>query len=350
MQNNLKTCMIALLLTMAVLPVGAQVQWDKAFNKLKIEARADGELFTTDSTPNFGFHGKYFNLMLGGDFGHGFSYYFKQRIIANAGSVMFFDNTDFLYLDYKPTENWRLRFGKDAMAMGGFEYDASPIDVYFPTTLWNSIYCFQLGVSGAYISNDGNHTLVAQVTNSPYINSTGLNYDAGLVAYNLCWYGNVDHWHTIWSTSMIEREWGKFMNLTMFGNKLTFDKWDIYVDFMHHALAFNDWGKNFGIVSCANYYFTPEFNIFVKGMFEQNKSEVDLNSAVALDHLLLAGHTYARYGLGFEYFPEGLKNVRLHTYVCRMEEWDGTTEIDNTWNFNIGATWSMDYTQLFKKQ
>ena len=344
-----KLTIVATLLLFAAIPTQAQMQWDNLINKLKVEARADGELFTTDSTPQFGFHGKYFNLMLGGELGGGISYYFKQRIIANSGSVMFFDNTDFLYIDYKPTQNWRLRFGKDAMAMGGFEYDASPIDVYFPTTLWNSIYCFQLGFSGAYISDDGNHTIVAQVTNSPYINSTGLSYDAGLVSYNLCWYGTVGHWNTIWSTSMIEREWSKFMNLTMIGNKLVFDTWDVYVDFMHHALSFDDWGKNFGVVSCANYYFTPQFNIFVKGMFEQNKSEVDLNSAVALDHLLLAGHTYARYGLGFEWFPTEQKNVRLHTYVCRMEEWDRNSEISDTWNFNIGATWTMDFYKLFKK-
>ena len=340
--------MIAAAMLLAI-GTSAQTLWGDMINKLKVEARADGELFTTDSTPNFGFHGKYFNLMLGGNLGDHFSYYFKQRVVANGGSVMFFDNTDFLYLDYRPTPNWRLRFGKDAMAMGGFEYDASPIDVYFPTTLWNNIYCFQLGFSGAYLTDDGNHTLVAQVTNSPYINSTGLAYDAGLVSYNLCWYGSMGHWRTIWSTSMIEREWNKFMNLTMIGNKLVYDKWDIYVDLMHHALATDDWGKNFGVVSCANWYFTDRFNLFVKGMIEQNKSEVDLNSAVALDHLLRAGHTYARYGLGFEYFADKGKTVRLHTYVCRMTESyteSGVDVVEDCWNFNIGATWTVDFMKL----
>ena len=67
----------------------AQTTWDEAFSTIKLEARADGELFTTDSTPSFGFHGKYFNFMLGGELGGGFSYYFKQRIVANGGSVMF---------------------------------------------------------------------------------------------------------------------------------------------------------------------------------------------------------------------------------------------------------------------
>lgn len=334
----------------------AQLSWDKAFNKFKMEVRADGEYTTTDTAarPNLGFHGKYFNLKLGGDLGSGFSYYFMQRIVANEGSVTFFDNTDFLYLDYKPTNNWRLRFGKDAMALGGFEYDAAPIDVYFPTNLWRNIYCFQLAFSGAYITDDGNHTFMAQVSNSPYVNYNNLNYDAGLVSYNLYWAGNMGHWHTLWSTSMVEYKWNNYLNMIMIGNKLVYDKWDLYVDFIHHALAIDDWGKNFGIVSCANYYFTPQFNIFVKGMYEQNKSGENLGSSVAMDHQLAAGHTSARYGLGFEYFPSEQKNVRLHIYACRMTDsfTDATTNQPvtvATWNFNVGATWTMDYYQMFKK-
>ena len=342
---------------MAALIAPSAAQENDSFrliNKLKMEVRADGEYTTTDSTPNLGFHGKYFNIMLGGELGGGFSYYFKQRIVAEPGTVTFFDNTDFLYLDYMPSKNWRLRFGKDAMALGGFEYDASPIDVYFPTNLWRNIYCFQLAASGAYITNDGNHTFIAQVSNSPYINYGGLNYDAGLVAYNLYWAGNIGHWHTLWSTSLVEYKWNNYLNMTMIGNKFIFDKWDLYVDLMHHALNTRDWGKNFGVVSCANYYFTDRFNIFIKGMYEQNKSNVTLGSSVSMDHQLAAGHTSARYGLGFEWFPSKEKNVRLHIYGCRMtdsylDETTGNNRTDESWNFNIGATWTMDYFKLFKK-
>ena len=356
--NILKTRILTIAIAALVLSISAkthaQVQWDKVFNKFKLEVRADGEITTTDSTPNLGIHGKYFNFMLGGDLGGNFSYYFKQRIVANPGTVTFFDNTDFLYLDYMPTQNWRLRFGKDAMALGGFEYDASPIDVYFPTNLWRNIYCFQLAFSGAYITNDGNHTFIAQVSNSPYINYNNLNYDAGLVAYNLYWAGNMGHFHTLWSTSMVEYKWNRYLNMTMLGFKLIYDKWDIYLDFMHHALALDDWGKNFGFVSCANYYFTDRFNIFIKGMYEQNKSSETLGSSVSLDHQLAAGHKTARYGLGFEWFPSEQKNVRLHIYGCRMTDsyTDATTGKDVTdaaWNFNLGATWTMDYHKLFKK-
>ena len=352
-----KTILLAMMSVALLAPVSvkAQVNWGDAFNKFKLEVRADGEYTTTDTAthPNLGFHGKYFNFMLGGDLGGGFSYYFKQRIVANEGTVTFFDNTDFLYLDYMPTQNWRLRFGKDAMALGGFEYDASPIDVYFPTNLWRNIYCFQLAASAAYITDDGNHTFIAQVSNSPYVNYNNLNYDAGLVAYNLYWAGNMGHWHTLWSTSMVEYKWNNYLNMIMIGNKLVYDKWDIYVDFIHHALAINDWGKNFGFVSCANYYFTDRFNIFVKGMYEQNKSGETLGSSVSMDHQLASGHTSARYGLGFEWFPNEQKNVRLHIYGCRMTDSytddAGASHLDEKWNFNIGATWTMDYYQMFRK-
>ncbi len=352
---NIKLITILTLVLTTTMPV-LEAQEKSGFdliNKLKLEVRADGEYTTTDSTPNLGFHGKYFNLMLGGELGGGFSYYFKQRIVANEGTVTFFDNTDFLYLDYMPSQNWRFRFGKDAMALGGFEYDASPIDVYFPTNLWRNIYCFQLAASGAYITSDGNHTFIAQVSNSPYINYGDLNYDAGLVAYNIYWAGNMGHLHTLWSTSLVEYKWNHYLNMTMLGTKLVYDKWDLYLDLMHHALTTRDWGKNFGVVSCANYYFTDRFNIFVKGMYEQNKSSVHLASTVAADHQLAAGHTFARYGLGFEWYANKQKNVRLHIYGCQtIDSYTDDSDVrhtDDYWNFNIGATWTMDYFKMFKK-
>ena len=91
--------------TLIPLRAQAQTDWGSVFNKFKLEVRADGEYTTTDTTPNLGFHGKYFNFMLGGDLGGGFSYYFKQRVVADPGTVTFFDNTDFLYLDYRPNPN-----------------------------------------------------------------------------------------------------------------------------------------------------------------------------------------------------------------------------------------------------
>ena len=45
---------------------------------------------------NYGFHGDYFNFLLGGEVGDHISYFIRQRIIPIKGYTEFFDNTDFL--------------------------------------------------------------------------------------------------------------------------------------------------------------------------------------------------------------------------------------------------------------
>lgn len=353
----------------------AQVQWSEVFNKFKLEARADVEYSHDRVTSDgdllgdprnlYGIHGRYFNLHLGGDLGENFSYYFRQRLKAEAGSINFFDNTDFLYLNYRPTRNWQLRFGKDAMAIGGFEYDAPPIDVFYETMMWDNFYCFQLAASGAYITDDGRQTLMFQVSQSPYINylkynhNQPIDWNSGLLAYNLYWAGTLgSNISTLWGISMMERERGKFLNYICLGTKYTTNDGllDFYVDLMHHSLATDDWGKNFGIVSRWDYHVNSNLLLFVKGSYEQNKSQVDLDNTtgIGMDFLLpFAGHTYTRYGAGFEYRPKGLESVRIHGYLAQLSDsYTNATNndiVERSINVNLGATWTMDFHKLFKK-
>ena len=198
--------------------------------------------------------------------------------------------------------------------------------------------------------------MMLQVSQSPYTNFYGLNWDAGLFAYNLYWAGAIgDHVKTLWGISMMERERGKFMNFISLGTQATFGDMNFYVDLMHHALSTDDWGKNYGIVSRWNYNLSNEWTLFIKGSYEQNKSEVDLdNAGVSMDFLMpLAGHSYARYGAGFEYRPKGMASVRIHGYVAEMtDSYTNTLNQDvteNSLNVNLGATWTMDVMKLFKK-
>ena len=55
---------------------------------------------------NYGFRGDYFNFLLGGDIGDHFSYSLRQRIVPVKGYTELFDNTDFLYLEYKINKQW----------------------------------------------------------------------------------------------------------------------------------------------------------------------------------------------------------------------------------------------------
>ena len=224
------------------------------FTQIRLEARADFDYFhtenwnsTTNSTTTenpYGFHGKYFNFVVGGDLNDKFSYFFRQRIIAQPGHVSMFDNTDFLYLTYHPNKNWMFRLGKDALAVGGFEYDAAPIDVLFSTNYWDNFYCFQLGGAAAFKSDDGNHMLLAQVANSPYVyygaplgTALGSEWRTGLLAYSLFWSGKMGHFNTLYSVNMFERPDHGYMNYIALGNKLIYDRWDLYIDLLHRRLG-----------------------------------------------------------------------------------------------------------------
>ena len=347
----------------------AQVQLSPVLSDLNLEARVDfdyhnynGSQNTEDNT--YGFGGRYFNIRLGGNLSEHFSYYLRQRIIATPGSSTLFDNTDFLYINYKMSPNWTLRAGKDALLVGGFEYDAAPIDVYFNTYSWDMFYCFQLAASASYTSSDGNQSVAFQVANSPYVYSLfyqpatlGYENETSLLSYNLFWAGTFGHFKTLYSVNMFERERGYFMNYIALGHKLIYDRWDIYLDLMHHSLGTDDWGKTFGIVSCANYWIKPWLSVFAKGGYETNHSKyeiayADFVSAVApvdaLDILAQPETDSYFFGFGIEMMPPFCKDVRIHACVNQYKYTHpdvnnpGSKTSDSRLNAKIGITWFMD--------
>lgn len=347
--------------------LSAQVVFSPVFTQIRLEARADFDYYhITDqnganSNP-FGFHGKYFNFIVGGDLNDKFSYFFRQRVIAQDGSVSFFDNTDFLYLTYHPNKNWMFRLGKDALAVGGFEYDAAPIDVLFSTNYWDNFYCFQLGGAVAVKSDDGNQMVLAQVATSPYVHygallgyPAGQEWRSGLLSYNLYWSGKFGHFNTLYSINMFERSDNGMMNYIALGNKLIYDRWDLYVDLIHHALSRNDFGKNYAAIACFNFHLTNDFNIYGKASYEQNKSEVDLQTINNLDCLIPAGSTITKYGIGFEYNPSFCKDVRLHGVLSYCENHIENPNFNisshnDTFTINLGITWHMNIHRMFMER
>ena len=357
----------------------AQVDFTPIFTQIKLEARADFDYYHTDiyiryynSDYNnhnienpYGFHGRYFNFVIGGPLGEKFSYFFRQRIVATPGDVSLFDNTDFLYLNYMPSKNWMIRVGKDALAVGGFEYDAPPINVLFSTYYWDNFYCFQPAVAAAYKTDDANQMFLLQIANSPYVHygadlgfARGSEWKSGLLSFNAYYSGKFGHFKVLHSVNMFERPDHKFMNYIALGHELEYDKWDIYIDLIHRANAINDWGNTFAVVSCANLYFKHGFNIFVKGAYEQNNSnEVIPNYGIGglYDCFGEEGHTYCTYGLGAEYRPEACPDFRLHAFLANRTTtytstgYLGSVDVrENSLRFNIGITWDMDIHRMLK--
>ena len=169
---------------------------------------------------SYGFRGDYFNLLMGGDIGDHISYFFRQRIVPVKGYTELFDNTDFLYIQYKFNDQWSLRMGKEAIHVGGFEYDAPPIDVYYYTHYWGHFPCFLLGMSASYTDKSGKNKFSFNIANSPYVKYQNNSWKSGLLSYNLFWSGNFGPFHTLYSVNFLEYQRGKFINFIALGHKL----------------------------------------------------------------------------------------------------------------------------------
>ncbi|MCF0207541.1 MAG: hypothetical protein HUK15_08945 [Bacteroidales bacterium] len=316
---------------------------------------------TTNLSQDYGFVGKYFNLHLGGEFGR-FSYYFRQRVIANRGSVSFFDNTDFLYLHCNINDNWGVRFGKEALAIGGYEYDAAPIDVLYYSQYWGNIYCFQIAASVSYTDNSKKNKLILQVANSPYVYymGSGSEWKKGLLSYNLYWSGNFNHFSTLYSFNMFERERGKFMGQVALGNKISFDKFSLYLDYFQKVTDTKKFFNDFSVISRLDVRL-KDVNIFAKGGYEQNKSEFPDLLSSSKDILMYPGSAYGFYGIGVEYRPAFYKNIRLHAFVANSiriqqneisvpTEGIYTTGKTSKLNVNVGLSWNIDFLKFIDKK
>lgn len=309
---------------------------------------------------NYGFRGDYFNFLLGGEVGDHISYFIRQRIIPIKGYTELFDNTDYLYIQYKFNDQWSLRAGKEALYVGGYEYDAPPIDVYYYTHFWGAFPCFHLGVSAIYTDKSGKNKVVLQVANSPYVKYGNNTWKSGLLSYNLYWAGNFGPFHTLYSVNMMEYQRGKFINYIALGNQLRFPKWSIYLDWTNRAAGFKNFFKDFSLVSRLDWHVSPSVNLFAKGGYEQNTAgyyyTVGNDTRMDVDMLMPNDRAHCFYGLGVEYRPRVYPDLRVHAYVANStmsnsKKYDGDTGWrDMTLTANVGVSWRLDFMKFLPEK
>jgi hypothetical protein len=305
--------------------------------RLKFDTRFDFTLRVPNSNslkPQSSFDGKFLNIILDGQINDKFSYNYRQRLILDGlnGYRSFFNATDWIYLSYKIDKNFSLSGGKQVVAIGGYEYDAAPIDVYFWSEFWNNIVCYQFGVSANFRSNNEKHNLGFQVSNSPFSDASL----QGLYAYNLIWYGNMDWFNTIYSVNMMEYEKGHFINYIALGNLFKFGKVTFYLDLMNRASAEQkNFFADYTIIGKLNYKVIDKLNIFAKGGYDENKAQSPFSTFI-YDRVVAPGTEYLFYGLGFEYFPiKNSDDVRLHAF------WVANNYSPKYHTFNVGLRFRM---------
>ena len=328
--------------------ITASAQGDDRFS-LGFEVRADYQHEFVDGKTvddNSGFKGKYFNIRMKGKITDQLSYDYRQRLNKPNKDATFFDATDWLHLTYKPTKNWEISAGKQVVAIGGFEYDKAPIDVYFASEYWHHINCYRWGVSGAYITPKGNDKILAQVVTSPFDYVPGNKKHS--FAYNLMWMGQHDWFTSLYSANFLEYQPGKFVQYISLGNQFKFNDFCLQLDFMNRA-TLDDFTffKNYTVVADLSYMIKNRVNVFAKASYDVN------NSDQGADLCVLPGTEMTRIGGGVEVYPlKDNHNLRLHAnggYSFGKNTNPGGALHDNQAFFDLGVKWKVDVVSALQK-
>lgn len=364
MKVNYKLSILFVLLVMvAINPVFSQEKDYVTIDKLSLEARADFDYFNYDdvngfTNPSSGFDGKYLNFEIKGDFLEKFSYRYRQRMnMPNVtGSATFFQGTDIMTLSYHMNDNFSLTAGKMALAVGGWEYDLAPIDVYFHSWFWNNFDCYDVGAQFSYLTDNKNHEIVLQVTNSTFAKEKFMS----LYAYNLMWYGKMGIFRTAYSFNMIQQREGSMINYIALGNAFDFGRFNCYLDFMNRGFFGQDnfLLGDFTLIGEVKYSFCDKFKAYVKGGYDRNiNTYLDPTNPLMIqdfDYTVRPGIEYTFAGLGFEAYPyKGNQNIRLHGFFAmnslterafdaeNMQEGENYSKL--SMQFNVGLTWRINF-------
>ena len=292
------------------------------------------------------------------------SYRYRQRLNrSNDGSGMM-DNVptsiDYAMIGVKPIEDLTFNIGKQCAAYGGIEFDLNPIEIYEYSDMIDNMSNFMTGLNTIYdltptqqlqlqILNSRNGSMESTYGVSPDIRPSKLP-----LVYTLNWNGSFsDVFKTRWSASAMSEAKDKWLYYLAFGNELTLDKFNMFVDVMyssedidresvitsivpkdmlgneetgyHHAFD----TRYLSLVAKLNYRFLPKWNVFVKGMYE-TASVAKANEGIEKGKY----RTSWGYLAGIEYYP---MKTNLHfflTYVGRSYDFTNKAEAFGSSNYN----------------
>ena len=267
--------------------------------KFYVDGRFSWQMFRTSGVTddnNTGFRGEFFNLRLDARLYKGLSFSWRQRLNITS-ERNFWNSTDWMVLNYAPNKDWFISAGKQVVAIGGYEYDRPPIDIYNSNSeYWNHIGCYQFGASVAYnFSKDDRLTF--QLCNSPFRTQIGSNNTYGL---SLMWNGSHGIWETIWSANAFQITRNRWISYIALGNKFKFipGKMWLELDYVNRASSnqaflFDD----FSIISELSAKPHKTVRLFAKYTYDVNNSGTDA------DYYVMDGTEMHGVSGGVEYEP-----------------------------------------------
>ena len=305
-----------------------------------------------DAQDQDGFQGAKFNMRqlrieAKGNINDWLSYRWRQRLNRPNNGGDNIDNLptsiDIAGIGVKLNDKWSIFAGKQCAAYGGIEFDLNPIEIYEYSDMIENMSNFMSGL------NIGYDFAAGQQLNFQVLNSLNGSFESTYgdvdveptkvpLVYTLNWNGNFnDVFKTRWSASIMNQ--GKDEKMTYFalGNELSLGKFGMFLDFMYSKedidrkrIMTSMLGQDaslpgaeyMSIVTKLNYRFTPNWNVFVKGMYETASLDKKVGEFADGKYRTSLG-----YFAGLEYYP--MENSNLHfflTYVGR--KYNYTNKVD----------------------
>lgn len=285
-----------------------------------------------------GFSGNSLNLALSGYVTPELSFNFKHRFNKTNYVRKNFDATDWIYLTMHFDDRWEVSAGKQVVALGGFEYNSAPFDMYFNTVFWSDMPCYKFGASATYILPEGRDRLTFQLCESPF------NNGSNLFGYNFYYEGNHSWFNTKDSFSMIEYAPGSYLSMLALGGEYRYGTNAVQLDAnFKYAAAFSSQGlSDFSIVGKFTHDFDDYFSVFAKAGLDENLS------GSSADLSVLDGTKLWIAGAGVEYYPfRSNRNFRIHSVVYHRQGTLGTLDtssrqISET-TVNVGISWRIHF-------
>ena len=326
---------------------GIKKKTDKFNFFLNMNGSFDAMDGTSDPT-KAKFNMRQFRIEAKGNINDWLSYRWRQRLNRpnNGGSNI--DNMptsiDIAGIGVKLSDKWSIFAGKQCANYGGIEFDLNPIEIYEYSDMIEYMSNFMTGLNIGYDATPS-HQFNLQILNSlngSFVDTYGpvsnVEETKLPLVYTLNWCGNFNNvFKTRWSASIMNQAKGEKMTYIALGNELSLGKFGMFLDFMYSKedidrkrIMTSMLGQDaslpgaeyMSIVTKLNYRFTPNWNVFVKGMYETASLDKKVGEFADGKYRTSLG-----YFAGLEYYP--MENSNLHfflTYVGR--KYNYTNKVD----------------------
>lgn len=342
-----KAGLIGVLLIGTFVNVSAQQEYTPEYIRsnasFQVETRVDAKTEFDDDI--FKTHGvcKNFNLVLKGKISDRISYKFRHRLNrAVQGDDKFLNATDAAWIAFNATDNFIITAGKQTVALGGFEYDYAPIDMYIPSILYDNIPGYKVGIDLGIImgKNDWhfqitNGGLGYKIENGNIVHIEETNTHSFLTytfAFNGQYADGVNYRHSV---NFYEYEKGRFVNMIVLGHQFNIGKFCLEADLTNRAYTsdmqlFND----YTLTGNFKYDFGKTIG-FVKLGIDENRNTIPTPNVIDSRVKQLI------YGVGFEFFPFESRSIRFHAFYsnCRYDMLNTAKTGTNLINF--GLRWNL---------